>query len=123
MLSKDKIEHFKKKLEEKKAYLEQEMESIAHPNLNSPGDWEPTAPDMNSMPADPNELADTFEELENVAAVEENLEADLDLVVEALDRIKRGKYGICEEGGEEIEDARLEANPAAKYCIKHTKNR
>jgi RNA polymerase-binding transcription factor DksA len=123
MLAKEKIEYFKKKLEEKKAYLEKQMENIAHPNLNAPGDWEPTAPDMNSMPSDPNELADTFEELENVAAVEENFEEDLDLIVDALDRIKKGKYGICEEGGEEIEEARLEANPAARYCIKHTKNR
>lgn len=123
MLTKEKIEHFKKELEAKKAKLEKEMEHIAHPNLNAPGDWEVTAPEMDALPADPNELADTFEELENVAAIEESFEEDVDLIAEALERIKKGKYGVCEICGKEIEEKRLEASPTAKYCIEHTKNR
>ncbi len=123
MLNKDKIEYFKKKLESKKAMLEKEMAGVAKQNLNAPGDWEPTVPDMNVLPSDPNELADTFEELENVAAVEESFEEDVDLIEAALNRIKKGKYGICEICGKEIEEKRLEASPTAVYCIEHTKNR
>lgn len=123
MLNKEKIEYFKKKLEEKKARLEKEMENIAHPNLNAPGDWEVTPPQMNALPSDPNEMADTFEELENVAAIEETFEEDVDLITAALERIKKGKYGICEECGKEIEEKRLEASLTAKTCIEHTKNR
>ena len=36
---------------------------------------------------------------------------------EALDRIKAGTYGICEECGEPIGLKRLEVRPVAKYCV------
>jgi DnaK suppressor protein len=35
----------------------------------------------------------------------------------ALERLERGRYGQCEECGEEIEQARLEAVPFALYCV------
>lgn len=35
----------------------------------------------------------------------------------ALDKIKNGTYGICEECDEKINEKRLEANPVARYCI------
>lgn len=37
----------------------------------------------------------------------------------ALGKLDEGTYGKCEECGEEIVEARLEAMPAARYCIKH----
>jgi RNA polymerase-binding transcription factor DksA len=33
--------------------------------------------------------------------------------------MEEGKYGICKVCGEEIEEARLEANPAAETCKAH----
>jgi DnaK suppressor protein len=36
---------------------------------------------------------------------------------QALDRIAKGTYGICQECGEEIGRARLEAVPHARLCI------
>ncbi len=36
---------------------------------------------------------------------------------EALDRIKKGTYGICEGTGEAIPTKRLEAFLAARYCV------
>ena len=36
---------------------------------------------------------------------------------EALNRIERGTYGICEECGCEIEERRLHARPVATLCI------
>jgi DnaK suppressor protein len=36
---------------------------------------------------------------------------------EALDRIERGTYGICEECGEAISEKRLMARPVATLCI------
>ena len=35
----------------------------------------------------------------------------------ALGKIESGEYGICEQCGEEISVARLEARPIALYCI------
>jgi RNA polymerase-binding transcription factor DksA len=34
----------------------------------------------------------------------------------ALEKIKKGNYGICEKCGKEIEIDRLEAIPEARFC-------
>lgn len=38
-------------------------------------------------------------------------------VEEALEKIRRGVYGKCEECGEKIEPARLKAMPLARLCV------
>jgi DnaK suppressor protein len=35
----------------------------------------------------------------------------------AVDRLRSGGYGICEDCGDRIPPARLEAHPAARVCI------
>jgi DnaK suppressor protein len=35
----------------------------------------------------------------------------------ALDRIDNGEYGVCEQCGDEISPARLEARPVSTLCI------
>ncbi|MDO9390190.1 MAG: TraR/DksA C4-type zinc finger protein [bacterium] len=37
---------------------------------------------------------------------------------QALMRAKDGKFGICDSCGKEVDPARLEAMPYARYCIK-----
>jgi len=122
MFSKEKIEYFKEKLEREKVHLEKDMERVGRRNLNVPGDWELAPVDLNVEISDPNELADTFEELETRAALEEKLEERLMAVNQALSRIKRGTYGYCQVCKEEIEEKRLKVSPIAKTCIKHAKN-
>jgi DnaK suppressor protein len=41
----------------------------------------------------------------------------IEKIDEALDRIKTGEYGYCEETGDEIGLKRLEARPVATLCI------
>jgi DnaK suppressor protein len=41
----------------------------------------------------------------------------LQLVNEALERMKEGTYGQCVECGEEVQQKRLEAVPWARHCI------
>ncbi len=41
----------------------------------------------------------------------------LQLVNEALERIKSGEYGTCANCGEEIQSKRLDAVPWARHCI------
>ncbi len=43
----------------------------------------------------------------------------LDGIDAALQRIDDGTYGRCEACGEPIGEARLEAIPAARFCIRH----
>ena len=112
--------NLRQKLEEEKARLEGELSKMARPNPKAKGDWEVSSPDMNSMISDSNEMADTFEEMDNIVGIEYQLEERLKEVVSALERMEKGTYGICEKGGERMDPKRLEANPAARTCIKHS---
>ena len=47
------------------------------------------------------------------------LREQLDDVARALDKLDAGTYGLCEACGEPISADRLEAMPAARYCIHH----
>jgi RNA polymerase-binding transcription factor DksA len=47
----------------------------------------------------------------------ENVEAELADIEHALRRIDDGTYGTCEACGKPIGDARLEAMPAARFCV------
>jgi len=114
------LQHYKQLLEEEKTKLEAELGGIGRVNPDNPKDWEPTpeASDTNAD-ADKNIQADAREEFEARNAVEVTLESRLINVNEALKRIEDGTFGKCEIDGNEIEEARLEANPAARTCIEH----
>jgi DnaK suppressor protein len=47
------------------------------------------------------------------------LRETLDEVALAIARLEDGSYGRCEACGVAIEPVRLEAMPAARFCIKH----
>lgn len=49
----------------------------------------------------------------------DQLKKELDDVEAALSRLDDGSYGTCQECGNAIGEARLEAMPAARYCIDH----
>lgn len=40
-------------------------------------------------------------------------------VLDALERIEKGTYGICEGSGKPIPIKRLEAFPSARYCVEY----
>ena len=72
------------------------------------------------------EFDDNFADSGQVAAEQgENkvlasqLRADLEDVERALAKLEAGTYGTCETCGEPISPARLEAMPAARFCIDH----
>lgn len=114
--------HFKQKLEKELALLTKELESIGRINPSNPADWEARPADLNVLESDANERADKTEEYEARSAVLKELETRYNNVKRALQKITGGDntYGICEVGNEPIEPERLEANPAAQTCMKHT---
>src|SRR5260221_11628312 len=59
---------------------------------------------------------ETFER-ERDLSVLQRVEAQLREVDDALARLDAGTYGRCEICGKEIGEARLEAMPAARYCL------
>ncbi len=113
------LKHFKKLLEKETEVLEGELSNLGIRNPKNPADWEVTAIKSDRDRADETEVADDLETLESNNAVMNQLEIRLREVNNALEKIKNGKYGVCEIGGEEIESDRLGANPAAKTCKKH----
>ena len=56
-------------------------------------------------------------------ALSNTLRESLEEVERAIGKLDDGTYGMCEECGEPIAPARLEAMPAARYCITHASNR
>ncbi len=112
---------FKKLLEEEKAKLLKELATIGQKNPSNEADWEAKPTNLDSDSADENETADTIEEFEENSAILKQLEIQLLKVEGALGKIEAGTYGKCNICGQEIPEARLEANPASLTCIEHTK--
>ncbi len=113
------IAYFKSKLEEELKVLETELSTVAVRGDVNKEDWEPIPQKMDIDQADRNEVADFLEEFGNNRAINQDLEIRLAEVKGALQKIEEGTYGVCEKSGEQIEEDRLEANPAAKTCKTH----
>ncbi|MBV8692453.1 MAG: TraR/DksA C4-type zinc finger protein [Actinobacteria bacterium] len=59
---------------------------------------------------------ETFEREKDLSILEQ-VEAELADVEHALRRLDDGTYGTCEACGKVIDEARLEALPAARFCL------
>lgn len=113
------IDTYKNALLEEKARIEGELSGVGYKNPEIEGDWQPAPEKLNDITADENDVATGIERFEDNAAVEVELEARLLEVDSALNRIETGAFGVCRACGKEIEEDRLEANPAAATCIEH----
>jgi DnaK suppressor protein len=60
--------------------------------------------------------ADSYE-YEFTLSLIENQEQTITEIDEALERIRKGKYGRCEECGDAIPRPRLQALPYARHCV------
>ncbi len=120
MTEKLNIAEYKEKLLAEKARLEAGLSEVGRVNPDNSADWEATEGENSDEPvADANDLADAMEEFESRSATVATLEDSLKDVVDALEKIEKGTYGICEISGESIEKERLDANPAARTCKAH----
>ena len=107
-----------KRLEEEKAKLEVEMGMVGRKNEAEKNDWE-SIPTETGTEADLIDQTDVVISSEDNAAILADLEARYDTVLTAIERIQSDTYGKCEVCGEEIEEKRLVADPAAMTCIEH----
>ena len=115
-LSTDQLEELRAALDGEQIDIE---EQLAEHGKKVGGDWQGTPKGFEAGEADESETADRMEELSiNVPLVEE-LERRLKDVKDAIVKMEGEVYGICEKSGEEIPFDRLEADPAARTCIKH----
>lgn len=110
---------FKENLLKEQAVLEKELNSLGIRNPKNPSDWDAVIPPNGTDEADEGDVADSMERFENYNSETDQLEKQLKDVKDALEKIESGTFGICEVGGEEIEQDRLEANPSARTCKIH----
>jgi RNA polymerase-binding transcription factor DksA len=61
---------------------------------------------------------ETFEREKDLSILEQ-VDAELADVEHALKRLDDGTYGTCEFDGKPIPEERLEALPAARFCVQH----
>ncbi len=78
---------------------------------------EATERELSSADQHPAEQATETMERELDLGVLQSVEAELTEVQSALGRLDGGTYGKCEICGKPIADGRLEAMPAARYCV------
>ncbi len=117
VLNKKKI---KEKLEKERDLLIEEMKDMGRMNPET-NEWEATPQEMDGPESDKNDLADRFEDFELKSSMIESLEPRLQNVLKALKEINKVSFGKCEVCKENIEKARINANPAAQTCTKHLK--
>lgn len=104
------ITHFKKRLEEEKDKLEQNLAGMSKKNPTNENDWEAIPPrDVDEREPDLNEAADNIEDYESAFSTNDILEKRLNDIKLALKKIEDGSFGICKVGGaeHEIEDRDL----------------
>ena len=72
-------------------------------------------------PVEPGAFPDDFSDRDLTMGLLENERVLLRDINEALDRIERGTFGICQATGRRIGKARLQARPWSRYCIEYAR--
>lgn len=109
-------QQLKEKLEKQKESLLKELETFAKEDKNLKHNWDTKYP--NREDGDKEEEADEVQEYENKLSLEYSLELKLKNVSNALEKIDKEGYGICEKCGKKIGEDRLMACPEAKTCVR-----
>ncbi len=118
-MNKKLIEELKEKLEKEKINIEKGLEKFAKKDDKVKDDWNTVFPHFDggeSGSAALEKAADEVEEYSTLLPIEHSLELKLKNINLALERIKKGKYGICKECKKEISEERLRAFPEAETC-------
>ena len=102
----EKIEYFRNELHQQLGQLSAE---VNRPVKDST--------DLNQNLPDPNDRATAESDISFTLRIRERETKLMVKIKEALDRIDKGTYGICEECEEEISEARLKARPVTTLCI------
>ncbi|OIO48556.1 MAG: hypothetical protein AUJ34_02945 [Parcubacteria group bacterium CG1_02_41_12] len=108
------IEQQKQSLLKEKQELEQYLKKLSHEKPEIKGDYKA---DYQEYGSDEESNAQEYAQTETNIGVVEQLEDKLNLVNAALERIKKGTYGIDSATGKSIDKRRLEANPSAEHNI------
>jgi len=119
-MNKKLLQELKENLENKKEELEKMLKSFAKKDKKLPGDWDTRFPswDGETGSAALEKAADQVEEYSTLLPIEYSLELRLKNINLALEKIKKGKYGMCEKCKKPIDVERLKISPETRFCKK-----
>ncbi len=109
-------EVFRQLLLEKRAEIVGDMNTLHSEAMNTSS---AAAGDLSSMPIHMADLGTDNFEREFTLGLMEAERSLLREIDDALDRIRKGTYGLCMATGRPIGKARLKAQPWAKYCYEY----
>lgn len=118
-MDKDKLNYFKQKLDKEKVALEQQLKNISRSVQSGQNDQKPeyVSSDTESGHDFVESSEDELEEYAVRSALSDHLKKQLDDVKLALEKIKNGNYGLCENCNAQIPLERLEIQPWARLCF------
>jgi RNA polymerase-binding transcription factor DksA len=111
-------EHARDRLAAERERLENVKSSLEADGLGTESESESLSELSDADQHQADTATETFDR-ERDFSILEQVEAELHDVERALQRLDEGTYGRCEACGEPIEEERLEALPAARFCLKH----
>lgn len=112
--SKEFLEKMEKTLHHEKMNLELELTKFSKKNIHSSDDYDATFPDYGDKE---DENAMEVAQYTTNKPLEISLENSLRDTDKALERMKKGTYGLCKYCKEPIDEKRLEARPTSSACI------
>jgi len=119
-MTKSFLKKIQKKLESERTTIEKELERFAKKDEKLKGDWDTLFPKWNGEAGGAllEKAANEVEEYITLLPIEYALETKLKNINLALEKLKKGKYGICEKCGKKINKERLKVCPEARSCLK-----
>jgi RNA polymerase-binding transcription factor DksA len=115
-MTKDFLSIVQEKLKQQKEKIEKQLAEMSNRSQRNGGgySYEVKFPEYGrSDDENANEVADFVDSV----SLSKNLEDSLQETENALEKIKKGKYGLCESCGKKIEHQRLTILPTARYCL------
>ena len=107
----------RQRLDEERVRLEETKATFDDEHLRDESE-DDSISELSSIDQHPADIGTETFEREKDLSILEQVEAELADVEHALRRLEDGTYGTCEACGQPIDEARLEALPAARFCLK-----
>ena len=108
------IEKIKKSLEKRRKAILEDLKELSKKDFHEEDNKSAVFPNFGDKP---DENAQEVSEYSTVVMTEKVLEKTIEEIDDALERIKKGTYGICKYCGHKINEKRLLARPTASSCI------
>jgi RNA polymerase-binding transcription factor DksA len=109
------LDHYQATLQAMRRRLTGDVSHLADEALRARGGE--ASGGLSNAPLHPADLGTDNYDQELTVSLLQNQEQTLGEIAEALERMKRGTFGRCEECGAAISKGRLQALPFARHCV------